>query len=138
MTAATTPESEHRRGLVLGLTLAEILLLLLFMLLLALGAQIKHLVTKLATEEEHGRTLEATIVELSPLVVELKRNGLLGSETIKEIVVRLGTVRKLEERLRDLEARNKELGDRLSLLSSVNAEAISPENSPGLRILRRL
>jgi hypothetical protein len=56
------------------------------------------------TWQTYGENLEDTIVELSPLVVELRRNGLLGSETIKEIVLRLGTVRKLEERVRDLEA----------------------------------
>lgn len=36
-------EREHRRGLVLGLTLAEVLILLLFMLLLALGARLNQL-----------------------------------------------------------------------------------------------
>ena len=35
-------EREHRRGLVLGLTLAEMLLLLVFVLLLALGARLSQ------------------------------------------------------------------------------------------------
>lgn len=33
-------EREHRRGLVLGLTMAEVLLLLLFLLLLALAGRL--------------------------------------------------------------------------------------------------
>jgi hypothetical protein len=144
MTATTTPESEHRRGLVLGLTLAEILLLLLFMLLLALGAQIKHLVINLGIEKEQRRTLEVTINELSPLVAELRRNGGLGDETINEIVARLSAVHKLEERVHDFEARNKELSNTVSLLSSVSAtikgfedvlkgaSRIDPSDPPGL------
>jgi hypothetical protein len=144
MTATTSPESEHRRGLVLGLTLAEILLLLLFMLLLAFGAQVKHLKRNLETGEERYRTLEATVIELAPLAVELRRNGLPKSETIQEIVLRLGTVRNLEEHVRDLESRNRELNDTVSLLSSVNAairgfedvlkgaSRIDPSDPPGL------
>jgi hypothetical protein len=77
-------------------------------------------------------------------VAELQKNGGLGDETINEIVVRLSVVRKLEERVRDFEARNKELSDTVSLLSSVNAtikgfedvlkgaSRIDPSDPPGL------
>jgi hypothetical protein len=42
MASRVADEREQRRGLILGLTLAEVLLLLLFLLLLVLGSQIRH------------------------------------------------------------------------------------------------
>jgi Tfp pilus assembly protein PilV len=43
MSLRIADEREQRRGLVLGLTLAEVLLLLLFLLLLALAAKLQQL-----------------------------------------------------------------------------------------------
>ena len=49
-------EREHRRGLVLGLTLAEMLLLLVFVLLLALGARLNQFERdKLAAQSERDQ-----------------------------------------------------------------------------------
>lgn len=48
-------EAEHRRGLVLGFTLAEVLLLLLFLLLLALGGNITNL--------EHERKSSSDLIK---------------------------------------------------------------------------
>ena len=50
-------EREHRRGLVLGLTLAEVLILLLFLLLLTLGARLVKLIGRpavIAPSTRHG------------------------------------------------------------------------------------
>jgi putative DNA-invertase from lambdoid prophage Rac len=51
MTRHLVDEREHRRGLVLGLTLAEVLILLLFLLLLALGKLMRTIMAGLAEFE---------------------------------------------------------------------------------------
>lgn len=58
-------EREHRRGLVLGLTMAEVLLLLLFLLLLALAAKLTHQSKDLAQARAVIQTLEPVIKEVA-------------------------------------------------------------------------
>jgi hypothetical protein len=56
MTTRVVDEREHRRGLVLGLTLAEVLLLLLFLVMLALSIPLMtH--DKDGKPQEHASTL---------------------------------------------------------------------------------
>lgn len=62
-------EREHRRGLVLGFTLAEILLLLLFLLLLALGTKLQQLDKRhketrneISVKDSHIRILETAAI----------------------------------------------------------------------------
>src|SRR4051812_31478017 len=52
-------EREHRRGLVLGLTLAEVLILLLFMLLLAFGDRLNRL-------EQHKKSADVVLDAIKP------------------------------------------------------------------------
>jgi len=59
-------EREHRRGLVLGLTMAEVLLLLLFLLLLALAANITRQGKALAEANEVIRKLGPLIGQIDP------------------------------------------------------------------------
>ena len=63
MSQRVLDEREHRRGLVLGLTLAEILILLLFMLLLALGVRLKEI-------EERRRVGDEIIKIIKPILPE--------------------------------------------------------------------
>src|SRR5262249_13774562 len=67
-------EREHRRGLVLGLTLAEILILLLFLLLLALGTRL----------EKMGRELGQALSERDQYKNGPDRHRTLAEQTAKE------------------------------------------------------
>ena len=68
-------EREHRRGLVLGLTMAEVLLLLLFLLLLALAARIVNLTRENASQAREIVRAEDTIKALSPLIETKSKQG---------------------------------------------------------------
>ncbi|MCC2099180.1 MAG: hypothetical protein KDJ29_19985, partial [Hyphomicrobiales bacterium] len=61
-------DREYRRGMILGLTLAEVLLLLLFLLMLALGSELIDLQDRLGRAEdgtaaEQNRVLQADLTE---------------------------------------------------------------------------
>lgn len=66
--AITRDPREYRRGMVLGLTLAETLLLLLFLLLLATA-------TLLLKRDARVQQAETAMTELRPLLEELRRQG---------------------------------------------------------------
>lgn len=72
MSQRIADEIENRRGLVLGLTLAEVLSLLLFLLLLALGAQITALKDEAETEKERAKEIEISKAELAAENAALK------------------------------------------------------------------
>jgi hypothetical protein len=137
-------EGEHRRGLVLGLTLAEILLLLLFLLLLALGVRVHNLVHTNA--ELHG-----AIADLEPLFAEIRTQGWFSSESVEVLVKRLAHMQQLERQVSALTERNAELETRLAGLQALGfdtteklkalepiiraASQINPEDPPS--VLRR-
>jgi len=123
-------ESEHRRGLVLGLTLAEVLILLLFLILLALGARVLK--------------LESALTKLDPLLAELRKDG--GLETIDKgkLVAELARVGELEKSVRDLREENSrirsELTDKSQRIGALEkfvaaARAIDPNDPPALLTL---
>src|SRR5262245_28972071 len=86
-------ESEHRRGLVLGLTLAEVLLLLLFLILLVLGDRLVRAETTRAKAE----------TELT------KMRSLLPPGTSDVVAGALGRVEELEKAVVDLKQENARL-----------------------------
>lgn len=67
-------EREHRRGLILGLTLAEVLLLLLFVLLLALAARFKSL-------HDENRRLHEQVDSIQGSIVTGSTSGPKSSES---------------------------------------------------------
>jgi endonuclease YncB( thermonuclease family)/flagellar motor protein MotB len=93
MVRSAINEREHRRGLVLGLTLAEVLLLLLFLLLLALAARLHQLEQTAAAFEK-----------VKPIITD----G-IDKEGARDLVARINSVTTLEKRVRDLEAANSKL-----------------------------
>jgi hypothetical protein len=95
-------EGEHRRGLVLGLTLAEVLILLLFLLLLALGTRLHNL---LRTNNE----LQVAIAELGPLIAEIRARGGPENESVEALVKGLARVQQLEKEMSGLAERNAKL-----------------------------
>jgi flagellar motor protein MotB len=86
MAARIVDEREHRRGVVLGLTLAEALLLLLFLLMLALTIPLKGWI-------ELGRKAQRDLEAMKP-VAELFRAG--DNEKISDLAERLRALQELQ------------------------------------------
>lgn len=164
MSQRVANELEHRRGLVLGLTLAEVLLLLLFVLLLALTGRLLNLQTEAVKEKETIRSLmveldslKATLGSLNPLLEELRRNGGLDEVTVQQLVEKLARTDLLEREVAELKRVNSELRTNLVIaqagsdpqkLKAVNAALsaaaeIDPNDPPAVliravEILKRL
>jgi flagellar motor protein MotB len=77
MSRSAIREADHRRGMVLGFTLAEVLLLLLFLLLLALGAQLVKLRDELEATPDQDKAelqkLRHALAEVTPLLKEAEK-----------------------------------------------------------------
>jgi outer membrane protein OmpA-like peptidoglycan-associated protein len=126
-------EREHRRGLVLGLTMAESLLLLLFLLLLALGA-------KIVDQQKALTRAHATIHTLAPIFAALAPDGTVSEGALRDAAVKLARATELEresERLRlDLSAAKEELAGWQSAASL--ARQINPDDPPIATVKRIL
>jgi flagellar motor protein MotB len=70
--------ASHRQGLVLGLTMAEIMLLLVFCLLIAVGASLANQRAKLNDVLTHMRQLQATEASDHALIDTIRRNSRLA------------------------------------------------------------
>jgi cell division protein FtsB len=112
MPSRTTDEREQRRGLVLGLTLAEILLLLLFLLLLVLGSQIR-------TWRDRYEQLDQSLEEIKPLQQALMDGGAVDVNGVHELVARLQNLQKTEQELSKLKTENADLAKQSELLKSL-------------------
>jgi flagellar motor protein MotB len=77
--------ASHRQGLVLGLTMAEIMLLLVFCLLIAIGATLANQRTKLNNVLTHMRQLQAAEASDHALIDTIRRNSRL-SEAVDHAV----------------------------------------------------
>jgi len=109
MSQRIADEIENRRGLVLGLTLAELLLLLLFLLLLALGWQVSVLQDEAKSEREKAKGIEVNLNSLAPFVSELNKKGSLDITTARELVTKLSKVEALQAEVTDLQQSKSEL-----------------------------
>jgi flagellar motor protein MotB len=110
MRRSAIDEREHRRGLILGLTLAEVLLLLLFLLMLAFAARINNLETeKRVADSKRPETAFAPIVtgsidrqdELEKQLAELQQDNSKLTTTItalKSELVMFAATRTVIER----------------------------------------
>lgn len=158
-------DREHRRGLVLGLTLAEMLLLLLFLLMLALSWRMSILQRETELEREKARNsavqlsrLEATLGSLAPLLAELQKKGSLDLTTVQDLAARMARADGLADENAKLKQANAELtsilgnmkllGSDIKKLKAIDdalaaAAKISPNDPPELltravEILKRL
>jgi hypothetical protein len=114
-------EREHRRGLVLGLTLAEVLLLLLFLLLLALGRQMDYWRATAQEVQQKYDELGATMETMRPLQQALaKADG--GIDTVSELIQRLSRVQQMERTVAQLQAENSALGSQVTVIRNLGAE----------------
>ena len=120
MSRSIADEREHRRGLILGLTLAEVLLLLMFLLLLALGSRMVQLErdAKLA-----GEQLNAVLSSLRPLQDELTKRGALTGQSLQELVARLKRLDQLETRVSELQQENVALSAQVSVIKQLGGDA---------------
>jgi flagellar motor protein MotB len=112
MATRVVDEREHRRGLVLGLTLAEVLLLLLFLVMLALSIP-------LMTHDEAGKPPESPIT-LRDEVERLRRmvDQLTGGRPPSEVQQKLKTLADLEKELAGSKLTIAQLKDQVSVLKS--------------------
>jgi hypothetical protein len=112
MATRTADEREQRRGLVLGLTLAEILLLLLFLLLLVLGSQIRFW-------RDRYEQLSQTLEELKPLQEALMAGGAIDISNVQELVTRFRSLQRAEQELSKLKTENADLAKQSELFKSL-------------------
>jgi len=112
----TADEREQRKGLVLGLTLAEVLLLLLFLLMLALGWRMALFEKQASDEHDKAQAvaaelirLKATLGSLSPLLEELKAKAGLDLKTVQELADRIARADALADENTKLKQENSAL-----------------------------
>src|SRR5262245_12281792 len=112
MATRVVDEREHRRGLVLGLTLAEVLLLLLFLVMLALSVP-------LMAHDEAGKAPESPSA-LNDEVERLRRlvDQLTGGKPPSEVQQKLKTLADLEKELAGSKLTIGQLKDQISVLKS--------------------
>lgn len=121
---------EHRRGLVLGLTLAEVLLLLLFLLLLALSSQIVGLQdANIKTTAERDALKEVFTKSGADSGAEKKLDVAIATkiELEKQIAALQSENTKLEVQLKE----NPVLSERLKNILS-KASKIDPNDPPAI------
>lgn len=129
MATRTADEREQRRGLVLGLTLAEILLLLLFLLLLVLGSQVRSWRDRY---EALGQTLE----ELKPLQEALAAGGAADITNVQELVARFQALQTTEKEVVRLRSENADLLKQSKLTESMRLISAGKENQI-IEVLKR-
>lgn len=115
MPSRLSDEREQRRGLILGLTLAEILLLLLFLLLLALGAEIKEW-------QDKAHQAETGLEQLRPLQEALVANGATDIAGVRELVERFQRVQQAEAEAARLKEQNDKLAEETKLIKSLGLD----------------
>ena len=118
-------EREHRRGLVLGLTMAEVLLLLLFLMLLALAARL------MSQGKELAKANDAVQV-LKPLLEAVRGGGEVTPETVQALARDLASVPQLRRDNDALRASVGETTKKLDAFRQVEARAreINPNDPP--------
>jgi hypothetical protein len=121
MTRRVSDEREHRRGLVLGLTLAEVLLLLMFLLLLALGSQVERYKLESETSRHDLENLTAAMDSLKPLQEALAR-GDSAINSVDELIQRLARAQKLESSLAQLKEENASLATQAAMIKTLGPD----------------
>lgn len=118
-------EREHRRGLVLGLTMAEVLLLLLFLLLLALAGRL------MSQAKELAKTNDAVQV-LKPIIELVKSGDQMTPETVQALARDLASVPQLRRDNDALRSALTDVSKRADAFKQLEARAreINPNDPP--------
>jgi flagellar motor protein MotB len=133
--------SSYRQGLVLGLTMAEIVILLIFCLLITMATFLKREQTKREEAEQQVRVERVSSMAEHNLVMAIKQNPELYERLRSEVVTSSGT-KAVDEFWRELvESRNamaelkkgglseKDISDRLANVERLNSKGISVEKA---------
>jgi hypothetical protein len=125
VTFRTADEREQRRGLILGLTLAEILLLLLFLILLALSSKIRQLRNEAEQEKLKLSNLNSSLAQLQPLQAALLSAGASDISSVESLALRFQLLTQVEQDNVRLKQDNASLAQVSELSKSLGME--SPE-----------
>ncbi|MGO8912093.1 MAG: hypothetical protein ACLQDM_22580 [Bradyrhizobium sp.] len=133
--------SSYRQGLVLGLTMAEIMILLIFCLLITMAAFLKREQTKREEAEQQIRIERVSSMADRNLVMAIKQNPELYERLRSEVVTSSG-VKAVDEFWRELvESRNamaefkkgglseKSIRDRLTDMEQLSAKGINVDKA---------
>lgn len=123
MSQRIADEREQRRGLILGLTLAEMLLLLLFLLLLALAAQLRQAQARVAEAV-------ASLEQIKPLQEALMSGGAVDIISVHELVLRFQRLTEVEKELGTVKEQNALLTQQSELLKTTGID--TPEKMRAL------
>ena len=133
--------SSYRQGLVLGLTMAEIMILLIFCLLITMATFLKREQTKRQEAEQQVRVERVSSMAEHNMVMAIKQNPELYERLRSEVVTSSGA-KAVDEFWRELvESRNamaelkkgglseKDISDRLANVERLNSKGISVEKA---------
>jgi hypothetical protein len=117
MASRVADEREQRRGLVLGLTLAEVLLLLLFLLMLALASQMQEW-------KDKASEAIAALEELRPLQEQPLANGATDVTGVEELAARFQRLQDVERENAALKAQAESLSAQSELSKSLGVDKV--------------
>jgi hypothetical protein len=120
MIGSARDDKQFRRGVVLGLTMAEALLLLIFLLMLILGIRLKTQSTEIAALEKSRDEAQSTLVAMRPVFDKLS--------TTQKFDITKDYVR-VQQQLADANARLKDAGLSVDLMQEA-ASLAPPEATP--------
>jgi hypothetical protein len=123
MASRVADEREQRRGLILGLTLAEVLLLLLFLLLLAMASQLQHSRFIADTAQRRYDDLSRNLDQLKPLQEALMVGGAIDITDVQKLVLRFQQLDTIERELSKLKEENAGLVQQSELIKSLGLNA---------------
>lgn len=110
----TSQDSAYRRGLVFGLTMAEIMVLILFALLLALGIALTRRDAIITERDRRIASLEILEREVAALTREKKHNAITVTDIVQRMERQQNQIAELEREVRRLtpfEASAREVDD---------------------------
>jgi hypothetical protein len=116
-------EREQRRGLILGLTLAEILLLLLFLLLLAFSAKLQRVKHDADDANVKLARLSLSLEQLRPLQAALLGAGASGITSVEQLAIRFQHMAEVEQENARLKQDNASLSQVSDLTKTLGLEA---------------
>jgi outer membrane protein OmpA-like peptidoglycan-associated protein len=147
MRRLASADTEHRRGMVLGLTMAEVLLLLLFLLMLALTHALVMRDRSLADRDrdllqaqDRARLAEQELEALRPVREAVQRSGVLREEDARRIGQRLARLDLLEREASQLRSEIREANEALQQFRDIVVEArrIDPDAPPAATLQKAL
>jgi hypothetical protein len=116
-------EREQRRGLILGLTLAEILLLLLFLLLLAFSAKLQRVKHDVDDANSRFAKLNLSLEQLKPLQAALLGAGASGITSVEQLAIRFQHMEEVEQENARLKQDNTNLSQASDLAKSLGLKS---------------